>query len=379
MTQPAIPLHDLPPRPGDAGLHLGRRLRSMLRAPFREAYLDRLAPITRTERPDLERQAARWLAELPEHVQEEIDGMARGARTTASSVAEFLYADIARPSGPGVGPVRTDSAGASSRAEADLAGPLCSAAAGRSPDGRGAWVARNCDWLRAILVRGTAAVVHRRPHAIPILAVGIRGDIDVDTGVNAERLWLHLHTLPALDAPTDDRRRFSWLFWAREALETCASLDDLERFIERTRRDRGVIVVAVEGRTDEAAVFECGRGTHRRHEPGVGGRGWLTATNHPLDKVVTPQRARAARPGATTARRCALEASLAASPPDRLPDDLIDLLGRDDVEMRTPPHLRTIYSAVACPRERAIWFAAGTDAGRPAASTGRWGRVPIPF
>jgi len=111
-----------------------------------------------------------------------------------------------------VGPVRTDSAGASSRAEADLAGPLCSAAAGRSPDGRGAWVARNCDWLRAILVRGTAAVVHRRPHAIPILAVGIRGDIDVDTGVNAERLWLHLHTLPALDAPTDDRRRFSWLF-----------------------------------------------------------------------------------------------------------------------------------------------------------------------
>ena len=57
------------------------------------------------------------------------------------------------------------------------------------------------------------------------IGVGIRGDIDIDTGMNAEGLWLHLHTLHARDPLPDDRPVISWLFWAREALETCSTIE----------------------------------------------------------------------------------------------------------------------------------------------------------
>ena len=50
-------------------------------------------------------------------------------------------------------------------------------------------------------MRGCAAVVHETPHRIPVMAVGIRGDIDIDTGLNAEGQRLHLHTLHAKDDP----------------------------------------------------------------------------------------------------------------------------------------------------------------------------------
>ena len=109
------------------------------------------------------------------------------------------------------------------------------------------WIGRNCDWLTPTLTRGVSAVVHEIPNRIPIMAVGIRGDIDLDTGLNAEGLWIHLHTLHATDPMPTGMPYISWLFWAREALETCASLDDLERFIETTARDRGVMVIASEG------------------------------------------------------------------------------------------------------------------------------------
>ncbi len=208
----------------------------------------------------------------------------------------------------------------------------------------------------------------------------MRGDIDVDTGGNAAGLWLHLHTLVAVDDPPRDRTTISWLFWAREALETCESLDDLEAFITRTGRDRGVIAVAVDARRQQGAVFECTKGAHTRHDfQGPA----LFCTNHPQAKPIDAAREAAARPGGTVARFAALRSILRDHPPEVGPDDLIDTLADPAVEMRTPTWLRTIYSVVVQPAARtggtwpAIWMASGDATGRPAASTGAWHRLRV--
>jgi hypothetical protein len=375
MHSSRLPVHDCSGPSGEAGRVHGAALRDLLAPPFSRRYVADLGRITRTTPDDLVRQAARWLERLPAAFQEEIAGMASGAGVAVSAVAEFLYADIARPTAAATG-----AAGAAAietellRGAAPPAGPMCSAVSVAGD--RGPWIGRNCDWLYATLSRGTAAVIHRTPNRIPVMAVGIRGDIDVDTGINAERLWLHLHTMAALDDPPDDRTCISWLFWAREALETCASLDELERFIESTTRDRGVIVVAADGKTGDTAVFECTRGGHRRvDQTGP----WLAATNHTLSKRIDEERARSARPGSTVARLCAMRERLERDAPERFPDGLVALLADDAVEMRRPTHLRTIYAAAVRPAAGELWFAAGGADGRPAASTGRWARVPVPF
>ncbi len=359
-----LPVINLEGQPADAGRAHARVLGDILDHSFREAYLLDLGAITRTGREDLRRQAERWLGRLPDEFRLEIEGMACGSSCDAIEVAEFLYADIAAP---------TRTAGAPRSVEQEIAGPMCSAATVTLGQRR-QLVARNCDWLSATLRRGAAVTVHSVPHRIPVMALGIRGDIDVDTGINAEGLWLHLHTMPALDDPPQDRTIISWLFWARQALETCASIDELERFIASTGRDRGVIVVACEGGTGHGAVFECGRATHERHDRDGP---WQIATNHKLSLEIDEARESRSRCGSTIARYCGLRRAMR----DGAADDatLMGMLGREDVEMRTPEHLRTIYSAVFDPARAEGWFAWGDESGRPAASRGSWTRVRAPF
>lgn len=372
-----LELFHLPGTPADAGFTHGRALAHFFEPPFFDAYIASLCAINRVEHDDMFDQAERWLSNLPDHFHVEIEAMASGAHTRTHRVATFLYADIARPTdprAPDAAHQNPAAAPASRPQHTHFGGPMCSAVTldlHARP-----WVARNCDWLTATLVRGTAAVVHESPGRIPVMALGIRGDIDIDTGVNAERLWLHLHTMYAPGEPRGDRTQISWLFWAREALETCATLDELDRFIASTQRDRGVIVVAADAKSGERALFECSRVDHRRIDSGDAP---LIATNHPQHKHPTSERAAKSRPGATLARYCALRDLIAKTPPEHGPDDLIDLLADPGVEMRTPTHLRTIYSAVADPDRGDIWFAAGSVDGSPAASTGGWLKVPWPW
>ena len=367
----SLPVYHVPGNPGDAGFVHGRALKPMLQPAFVEAYLTRLAAVIRFERSDLGQQAAAWLDRLPVQYQEEIAGMGGGAGVPTLAVAEFLFADIARSSGPA-----GDSSGGEYPELTISGGPMCSTVVTGLEDGA-VWLGRNCDWLVATLMRGTAAVVHATPHRIPVLAVGIRGDIDVDTGINAERLWLHLHTLHAVDDPPHDRTSISWLFWAREALETCSSLDELERFIESTGRDRGVFAIAADGKTGDAAIFECSRAGHVRHD--VDPSSPACVTNHTLSREVDEPRGRRGRPGGTIGRYHALRTRTAERPPRNGPADVIDLLAAPDVEMRTPRSLRTIYSAVVSPAMDRLWFAAGGADGTPAASGGSWARLRLPW
>jgi len=223
------------------------------------------------------------------------------------------------------------------------------------------------------------------PGRHPTLAVGINGDIDVDTGMNAAGLWLHLHTLatPRGAAPprTESAPTISWLFWCREALECCATLDELDTFITETRRDRSVFAVAAEGATGRAAVFECAPASHVRHdvEPGS----MACVTNHSLGKEYPERDTPAANPAGTVSRFHALTRRTREQPIAAPPGDFAAALAADGVEMRTPRHLRTIYSAIArpamSPARCDVYFAADTPDGTPAASRGRWVKVTPPW
>lgn len=359
-----VPVVRLSGTAGDQGLRHAASLGHILSEAPRQAYLDATSLLTGVSPGVVRDDAAAWLESLPPHIQEEIDAMARGASRAQGfsgpplsplHVAEWLYADIA--SGEGA---------------------ACSAITVEID--RAAWVARNCDWLPSQLLRGHSVVIHDHPRGssrIPILALGIAGDIDIDTGMNAAGLWLHVHTMYAADAPSATRPRLSWLFWAREALETCESLDDLDAMLSRIDRDRGTILVAIDAKTNERAVFECARGTHERHDAGLS---FQCATNHPARKQpLDPQRLARSRPGGTIRRRDSLERLALANHEWSPPDDLAAILAHPTIEMRDAKHLRTIYSAICRPASRDLWFCPGSPSANSSVPPGRWTRVPIPW
>ena len=367
----------------DAGFAYGRACAHLLAHDRWTIYTNAMMRVQRTDATHLAACAERWAASLPVHFQMQIEAMARGAGVDGPRVRQFLYADIASPLPAG-------GAGSASHGASLISatGPLCSSVIAAQPrEPKRPWVARNCDWLLGTLCRGTAVVRHRVPGRIPCAALGLLGDIDADTGMNAERLWLHMHTMHATDEPRAGASVISWLFWMREALETCATIDDLERFVHATNRDRGVMLLAADGKTGDTAVFECTRTgavrlgpEHLRCGPAI------VATNHPRDKHPSreqqQERARAmARAGngrslGTISRRCRLLELVEHAPPEHLPDDLVEILSDDGVEMRhdnaASEQLRTIYSAVADPSRDRVYFASGAC---PAASQGTWREV----
>jgi len=370
MLDPTFHEVRLPAHLEEAGFAYGRACTDLLRGERLDRYLRSMLDLKRTDPISLAAHACAWARRLPDHFQRQMHAMAHGAAVPPSTLEQFLYADIAVPAGT---PVAADS----TLVSAD--GPMCSGVVVHEPD---PWVARNCDWYQATLQRGTAAVFHAVPHRIPCVAVGLMGDIDADTGMNAEGLWLHMHTLQATDEPRAGVSCISWLFWMREALETCATLDDVERFIARTDRDRGVLLFAVDGRRGESAIFECSRSTYRVVRPGsVAGRPTLVATNHAHARHPSPAEAieRGNRPGGngTISRWCRLHTALARGHAGSQPDQLMRLLANEGVEMRPgrgSEALRTIYSAVAAPAQGRLWFASGAC---PAASAGTWRPVRV--
>jgi hypothetical protein len=359
-------VESFPGSPTVSGYSHGEALRDLLQPAFRDAYIQAVGHVIAYTRDDLRTQAGHWLEALPQHFQAEIEAMASGGGISLIEMTEFLFADIARS---------TDGA----RRDTPI-GPMCSALVSACDSGK-LWIARNCDWLTPTLLRGVSAVVHETPHRIPMMSLGIRGDIDADTGINAEGMWLHIHTMHARDSNRPDKPVYSWLFWAREALETCATLDDLESFAHRTQRDQGLMAIAGHGPSNTGCVLECTRTTTRRHDIDPGDS--RCVTNHPLSKPIPAYLIAGAqsprRSSGTIARQVSLQEHIEHSPLRSGPEDLMCLLASDGVEMRTPRWIRTIYSAVVRPESQSIWFAGGHHDGTPAASRNSWKRIQPPW
>ena len=167
----------------------------------------------------------------------------------------------------------------------------------------------------------------------------------------------------------------AYVFVIREMLETCTSIDDVEAFLKAWDRDEGMAIYAVDGSTEQAALFECGKCTYVRREPEPG-RTIVSSSRDLSIREVDHGGApppRACIYGSNTRERVdRLHEILTSSPMTALPGDFIGVLADPIVEDLTG----TVYSNVACPGTGEIWFGHGS---LPAASTGKWQKVDWPW
>ncbi|HSJ58048.1 MAG TPA: C45 family peptidase, partial [Anaerolineae bacterium] len=296
--------------------------------------------------------AAPWLDALPDRYRQEIEGIAQGAGLSAARIAEWHLAE-------------------------SFARPGCTTIACRV--GPHAWIARNNDlWSPDLWGYVTVREIDGR---IPTISFGLEGEPFTATGINHSRLWLHYHYLPVpQSSPEGNSERLRPLpdyLLLTEALETCHSIADVEALFTRTPHQGGMILFAVDGKTDEVAVWECGPTTCRRR-PFPSAAHWIAATNHSCidlpdddDEFTTGSLKRLARVKELAAVHCHDAASL----PANLPAGLIAILSDPAIEGRDPDR-GTVYANVACPSTLTLWYTFG---GYPAASAGRWAPVPWPW
>ena len=295
----------------------------------------------------LHQGALAWLRSLPSRFQEEFEGMAAGAALPLQTLAEWSYIE-----------------------ECELKG--CSAVAGLF-DQR-VWIGRNNDTFVPEL--WGYVTIREVAGRIPTVAFGMQGDIFTPTGINKEKLWLHYNFLSAWDTPGPGKPHIPGYVFLTEALEVCRSLDDVEALLNETDRDGGMLLFAVDGKTDEFAAFECLCARHFRRDPV---ESWIVGSNH-FCACEDPTLSEADREPLGTLRRYqrmeeliqALSASKAAP---SLPADLIRILADDGIERRKGA-LVTAYSAVACPGAGELWYTFG---GYPSASRGNWQKLAWPW
>ena len=338
---PAGTVHRYRGSPREVGCAAGRALGPRLEANIERYLRERPQSPEALDMVELRRGALPWLRSLPERFREELEGLAEGAGVPLQRVAEWNYVELC---------VRDS----------------CGAFVGRI-DGH-AWVARNNDFF----VPGAwgGATVREIDGRIPTLSLGQEGDVFVATGLNRDRLWLHHQALDASDAPRPGRPHASSWIVLTDMLEPCSTIGEVEARLEEVDRDEGMLLFAVDGESDEIAIFECARSHHARR-PATGS--WLVGTNHAcvLDEPAPEGSSRSRHE-----RMAAMATELyERTDPPRLPQDLIAILADDDVERRGE-RVWTVYSAVACPATGTTWFTFGDC---PAASGDGWAPIPWPW
>jgi hypothetical protein len=211
---------------------------------------------------------------------------------------------------------------------------------------------------------------------IPTISFSMECDVFAPTGINKERLWLHYNSLSAWDEPRPERPHVPPYVFLTEALELCHTIGDVEALLNRTDRDGGMLLFAVDGKDDDSALFDCMCSKHYRRQPSSS---WIVGTNHFCAcKDLTLSDADK-EPLGTLSRFEQMEnlvQTLSASQtPPHLPTDLIQILADDAIERRDG-RLSTVYSNVACPSTGEIWYTFG---GYPAASRGNWQQLEWPW
>lgn len=332
--------------PFEIGYAAGQSLGPRLEANFERYVRERMPTHGAFDAARWRANAVPWLWSLPPRFREEFEGLAQGAVLPLQRLAEWAYLDTYLSAG-------------------------CTSAiltiAGRT------WVARNNDFSAPDL--WGYITIKEATGRIPVISFGMEGDVFTPTGINRELLWLHYHWLPALNAPAMGRLHLPCYAWLVEALETCRTLQDVEVLLGHTQRDGGMLLFAVDGKTDACALYECTcTDFHKR----VAVDGWLVGANHYRVHPQAPP-PDSAEP-LSTAGRCArmetlVEGLVARVGSVSLIQQLIEILADDGIEARSGDPM-TVYSNVACPGVQEIWYTFG---GAPAASRGDWGRLAWPW
>lgn len=327
--------------PRDVGRAAGRALGARLEANITRYLRERPRGPDALDLDELRRGAMPWLRTLPERFREELEGLAEGANVSIERVAEWNYVEACLGDG-------------------------CSAFVGRI-DGH-TWIARNNDmFVPGIWGHATVREIGGR---IPTLCFGQEADVFTATGVNRERLWLHHQALATSDAPGPGHPHVSGWVLLTDMLETCATITEVEARLAEVDRDEGMLLFAVDGKSEEFAVLECGC---RRHIRRASNGTWIVGTNHAcaLDEPAPEgdSRSRHARMEELAGELYGRETQVTP------PRDLITILADEGVERRGS-RLSTVYATVACPGTGALWFTFG---GCPAASRGRWRSIAWPW
>jgi hypothetical protein len=325
--------------PFEVGIAMGQLL-----GPKLEANIDHYcqARVTGGVSLDLARWrvgALPWLRTLPARFQEEFEGLAQGAGVTLQRVAEWEYLEVIL-------------AGQCSGAIVTLDGKV--------------WVARNNDIFAPEL--WGYATIREVTDRIPTISFGLEGDVFTPTGINREKLWLHYNYLPAWDAPAAEKPHLPCYAFMVEALETCCTLREVESLLDRLQRDESMLLFAVDGKTNDFALYECGCMDFCKRKAA---QNWLVGTNHCSAHPQAPA-PQGSGPHSSLSRYKRLEtlvAGLASQPKCPSPaEELVGILADEGVEVREG-EIVTAYSNVACPATGEVWYTFG---GYPAASQGNW-------
>ena len=124
----------------------------------------------------------------------------------------------------------------------------------RRQDGR-VWLGHNNDTYVPDLLGYVA--IKEIDGRIPTMTFGLEGDIWSTAGINQMRLWLHVDHLPVTDAPDPAKVCLPTYGFLVEALETCENLDDVGNLLGEVDRNDGMLLMAVDGKTNVGAVLEC--------------------------------------------------------------------------------------------------------------------------
>lgn len=336
-------IHRFKGTPYEIGFAFGRALGDKLEQTFTH-YINSMSDSIDMEK--LHAGALPWLRNLPKRFQEEFEGMAEGANVPLQRLAEWAYIE-------------------------ECEKKECSGAIGIFD--HHAWVARNNDtFVPELWGYATIREVNGR---IPTISFTMEGDVFTPTGVNKEKLWLHYNFLPVWDQPTPGKPHVPGYAFLPEALELCKSLTDVEAFLNETDRDGGMLLFAVDGKTDEFALFDCMCSKHYRRDPVDG---WIVGTNHYCtceDLSLGDDEGSRSTVNRFQRMETLLQEMYASATPPNLPGDLIRILADNAIERRVNK-LITAYSNVACPATGEIWYTFG---GYPSASKGNWLRLDWPW
>ena len=284
-----------------------------------------------------------WLRGLPVHFQEELEGVSQGSGVSLQRLAEWGFVENCHKH-------------------------ACSGLA-TVVDGN-VWVARNHDaWLPDLW---GYAVIRNIDGRIPTMIFGMEGDVFTATGINAEQLWLHYQSLDGQDSFIASNSGMNCYVWIREALETCATIEQVETVLRTVDRSDGMILFAVDGKDESFCLFECGRTDHVRIAPEYG---WVSATNHSLRQGDLQEAA--AGNNASVGRLGRINELRETFGSWKAPDDLIRVLADEEVAVgNAGDEFGTVYSNVACPSKKLVWFAYGD---LPAPRVGTWREVDWPW
>jgi hypothetical protein len=332
------------------GYTMGQKLGGRLETNIARYIRQRVQPGMHLDQEAWRSGAVPWLYSLPARFYEEFEGLAQGSGLPLQRLAEWGYIEVCLSN-------------------------QCSGAICLIRDR--VWLARNND-MYAPDLWGYVTIREARDR-IPGISFCLEGDVFTPTGNNREKLWLHYNYLPVGDAPQPDKLHLPGYAFLLEALETCSTLYEVEALLREIQRDDGMLLFAVDGKTDEYALFECTCTQAYKRTPSDG---WLVGTNH-YCAIPQPAPLSSTGPLDTVSRYQRLESliqDLYAREQEVEPvSDLMRLLADDAVESRLETRqdgLVTVYSNVACPSDTEIWYTFG---GYPAASKGDWHRLEGPW